>query len=359
LTEQTLRLIREDAQLLTRTKKLSALQVVQRLLGVQAQLRPAGFLAIRARSAEPTSAAIGRSLVKDRSLVWTWAMRMTLHLISAKDYGWLVPLTATPFFSTARRRLKQQGLSGDQPDKAMRMIGPMLAREGPLTRPEIAERLARKRIPTDGQAMAHLMWLAVANGIAIRGPNRNGRETYVLVHDWLGPQQERPREDALKELAVRYLKSRGPAAPEDLAKWSGMSLGDVRQGWAQIANRLSEVTVAGTKLWMLRSQSTEAPNGIVRLLPAYDEYLLSWKSRKLVLAEEHESKIYPGGGILGPSLLVDGKLIGTWSIRKSARSLRIAVRPFGRLSSNIRTALAAEVADIERFEGTSADLTIG
>lgn len=96
-------------------------------------------------------------------------MRGTLHLIAAEDYGWLVPLTTEPSLANAHRRLKQEGVHGDQPAKAVRLIAKMLEREGPLTRAAIADRLQQKGIQTAGQAIAHLVWLAAAQESSVTG----------------------------------------------------------------------------------------------------------------------------------------------------------------------------------------------
>ena len=169
-------------------------------------------------------------------------MRGTLHLIVAEDHAWLVPLVIEHRIANAHRRLRQEGVTGEQPSKAVRSIERMLAREGPLLRSEIAERLRRRGIRTEGQAIAHLVWLAAAEGVICYGPDRDGERCFVLVRDWLGPPETKmDPEAALKELAVRYLRSHAPAAPADLAAWSGIAPGDARRAWRGAQDRLVEV----------------------------------------------------------------------------------------------------------------------
>jgi hypothetical protein len=88
---------------------------------------------------------------------------------------------------------------------------------------------------------------------------------------------------------------------------------------------------------MLRSQKDRAPTGVVRLLAAFDEYLLGWRRRDLVLDPAYARRIYPGGGVLRPSLLVDGRLVGTWRLTPAQ------VEPFEPLSKTIAAAVAAEL----------------
>src|SRR5207244_11621557 len=222
---------RVAAQLLHRPRRRSAVDVVRHLAGVQAQVRSAAGLALRARTEGLTAERVNRARVRDRSILLTWAMRGTLHLIAAEDHGWLVPLVIEPRVANARRRVKQEGVPGDQAVRAVRLIERMLQRDGPLTRAEIAERLRRHRIRTEGQAIAHLVWLAAAEGVMCYGPDRGSTRCFVLVRDWAGQDRTEPMEPAaaLAELAVRYLRAHGPAEPADLASGSGVRLGDARR----------------------------------------------------------------------------------------------------------------------------------
>jgi len=235
---------------------MSAGQVVRRLAGIQAQFPSAAGLAVKARTVDLVSGDVERALHEERSIVRTWAMRGTLHLITAEDYPWLVPLTTS--FTGARRRLTQEGVPADRAAKAVRLIERMLEKEGPLTRAEIVERLTRRGIRTQGQAGAHLVRLAALEGVVCHGPNRDGEPTFVVVRDWLPQERSKGPDVPLGELALRYLAAHAPAGPEDLAAWSGVRLSDARRGWQEIADSLVEVEVQGTALWMLRSQTFDA-----------------------------------------------------------------------------------------------------
>jgi hypothetical protein len=140
-------------------------------------------------------------------------MRGTLHLVTADDHGRLVPLLTEPYVERSLRRLEEEGVTGDQPRRATRAIERMLERDGPLTRPEIAERLSRRAIRTEGQAIAHLMWLAAAKATVCYGPDRDGKRTFVLARDWIGAPTAMDRDLILADLAVRYLRSHAPSGP--------------------------------------------------------------------------------------------------------------------------------------------------
>ena len=328
--------------------------VVRHLVGIQAQAPMAAELGIRARCRRATLENVERTRLEERSIVRTWAMRGTMHLVSAEDLGWLVPLTVEPSRARAYRRLAEEGLPAQAAERALGLIEDMLVSEGPLTRPEIAERLRRRRIPAGGQAMHHLAWLAAADGAVCFGPMRSGRPTVVLVRDWIGRAPTLGRDQSLAELATRYLAAHGPSEPGDLAQWSGLRAGEVRRAWSLIADRLAEVEVAGSTLWRLKGRRSEARPGPVRLLPMFDEYLLGWRSRQLTLRERHRRAVVPGGGMILQSAVADGTVRGTWSAEIRDGTLHVTVPLFTRPDAALRHGLAEEAEDVRRFRGLSA-----
>ncbi|TMK68035.1 MAG: winged helix DNA-binding domain-containing protein [Actinobacteria bacterium] len=353
LTDDEVRRRRSAAQLLHRPKRRSAADLVRHLTGMQSQSLPAARLAFPARTDGLTAERVDRARLRDRSIVHTWAMRGTLYLIAAEDYGWLVPLVIEPRIPNAFRRLEQEGVPADQPDKAVRLIGRMLGREGPLTRPQIAERLRSKGIHTKGQALVHLLWLASAKGVICRGPERGRDQCFVLVRDWIGEPEPMARDAALAELAVRFLKAHGPSTPADLAMWSGIRAGDARRAWAGIEDRLVEVETARGATWSLRRSAAEAPRGVVRLIPWWDEYLLGWKDRDLVAPPHQWRKINrDGGGWLNPTILADGQAVGMWNTEQTPKALHVEVQSFSPLSPMVRRGVRREAEALSGFLAT-------
>jgi winged helix DNA-binding protein len=356
LTDDQVRRLRTAAQLLHRPRRRSPLDLVRHLTGVQAQVLSAAGLALRARTEGLTAEQVDRARLVDRSIVLTWAMRGTLHLIAAEDYGWLQPLVIEPRIANAHRRLKEEGVSADQPAKAVRLIARMLDREGPLIRSEIAVRLRRQGVRTEGQAIAHLVWLAAAEGVICYGPDRDGEQCFVLVRDWLVKQKPVEREVSLAELAVRYLTAHAPATPADMAFWSGLRLTDAKRAWNAIQDRLVGVeTDRGTR-WALRSHERPAPPGLVRLLPAFDEYLLGWRERDIVASAEHWSRVNRGGGWLHPVVVHDGRLVAMWRMERGSKTLTIEIKPFSRLTLAVTRGVATEADDIAAFLNSAVDL---
>jgi hypothetical protein len=208
--------------------------------------------------------------------------------------------------------------------------------------------MAAEGIRTEGQATPHLLMLATLRGTAVLGPLREGGgHAFALTRDWLGaaPPAElagAERDAALAELARRYLAAHGPAAPGDLAAWSGLALRDARAGLKAIASELAE----GDDDLVDLPAREPTPDAIpARLLAAFDPYLLGWKDRGFAVPARYAKRVHPGGGMLRATATVDGLVAGTWS----AAGGGVKLEPFGRLPAGGRAALEADADDVARF----------
>ncbi len=259
----------------------------------------------------------------------------------SEDYWWLQALTTPPLFTANARRLGQEGVSPAAAARGVAVIERSLAAEGPRTRSQLRERLVAADVPVAGQALVHVLMLACLRGVAVRGPMVGGEQAYALVRDWLG-RSPAPgvRDQALGELARRYLYGHGPAADRDLARWAGLPLRDARRGLQTIAAHLRQrpdglVDIAG--------RSRPDPRPAPRLLGAFDPLLLGWVSRAPFLGR-HQGVITVNG-LFRPFALVDGRAAGTWRLASG----RVVLQPFAALSGADAAALAADAADVERF----------
>ncbi len=356
LTPHQVRLLRARAQRLAEPMAGSAVavaEIVQHLVGVQAQDATAAALALRARCACLATAHVERARVDERSIVRTWAMRGTLHHVPAQDLGWLLALLGPVFIRASRGRRAQLGLDDASGGRAVAALRAVLAEHGPSTRDEIVQRLAARGFALAGQARPHLLGLAALQGMVCHGPLRGRQPTYVLVADWIDPGPTLPRDEALARLAQRYLAAFAPATPEDLATWSGLTLTDARAGWQGVSSQLIEAHVGESTMWLLKAQAEWldlAPQPpAVRLAPGFENYLLGYRNRDLILVSEHARKVYTGGGMLHPVLLVDGRGVGTWKLERGRKAIDVIVEPFHELMDEERHGLTAEMEDVIRF----------
>jgi hypothetical protein len=179
------------AQLLCGEPARSAEEVATRLLAIQAQDPRGARLTIRARSAGLSVPDVDAALTQRRSLVVTWLNRGTLHLVGSEDYWWLHPLTTPQLRTGTARRLAQEGVPPQDAERAVATVQAALASDGPLTRPQLRERVAAAGVRTEGQAMVHILALASIRGLIVRGPVIGRDQAFVLVPDWLGAPPRR------------------------------------------------------------------------------------------------------------------------------------------------------------------------
>lgn len=331
--------------------------------GLQAQNARQAPLGIRARGPELTAADVEAARVDDRSIVRTWCMRGSLHFVTTDDLPRELSLFGPLYVYRGQRRLADLGLDEDDCERAMGVLRDTLADDGPLTRDEVVERLLAEgfEFDPDGQAPVHVVRRACLEGIVIEAASRDGEETYALLDDWIPLDPSADREDALADLAQRYVAAYEPATPEDFYSWSGLYKRDVRAGWEAIEDDLTEVEIEGKQAWTISDpdavDADESP--IVRLLPMYDSYFLGHEDRDLVLPDEYADQVYPGGGVIRATVVVDGLAAGTWTLDRSRETPVINVEPFEALDAGVEEGIEVEVSSIGRFYGLDVDLELG
>lgn len=367
-------LLRLRAQLLTPQQPAEVIgvaHIVKELCGIQAQDAPAAALAVRVRSNGLLATDVEQARVQERTVMRTWGPRGTLHLLATEDIGWLLALLGPVFIAGDRRRREELGLDEDTCARGIKITRNVLAEQGPLTRAELVEQLAIHGLRLEGQARPHLLSRAALEGIICFGPDRGTEPTYVLLSDWVDQEHrgDSPSQEAAHtELALRYLKAYGPATSEDMAAWSGMPMSKTRTAWQRIVGQFIEVEIANRPAWMLKAHaawldelSAHAPaqdhTPIVRLLPRFDTYLLGYQKRDLSVPLQHAKRVNAGGGMIHPTVMVDGRVAGTWKSTSRRNYLDVVVEPFDELAPEVHAGLEAEVADLARFLGVQSKPT--
>ncbi len=360
LTIEQVRALRVRAQgLLPQHSRDDLVAAVRAVGGIQAQSSAAMMLALRARVGGINSADVDAA-IENRQIARTWLMRGTLHLVAANDLRWMLALLAPVFIPKGRSRRAQLGLTDDIIDKGLNAIRAILTGSEPLTRGEIVVRLAEHGVVLDrrSQAPIHLIGLAALEGIVCLAPDApNGESTYVLMDEWISEGGVLPRDEALAALARCYLSGYAPASPQDFAAWSGLTLTDARRAWELLAGELIEVSVENRRLSMLASEAPpEALAPLVRLLPAFDAYILGYADRDYVVAPQYQALVYHGGQTV-PVVLVNGAAAGVWRYQRQGRRLKIAVHPFSDFDARIQDLIAEQADDIGRFWGAQVAVT--
>ena len=337
-------------QLSERAPKKRALDVVSRIAGLHAQVMSSAEASLHARVDGLPGDFVARALWRDGTLVKTWAMRGTLHLLVREEL---------PVYVGALSRLRPRhdqpawlraaGLTRELADAMFAAIPEALAGR-PLTRAELAGAVAEA---TGEPALADKL----ADGFgALLKPAAFAGELVFAEGEGQKVRFTRPDmtpaegEEAARRVVTTYLAAYGPAPREQFQRWFGMTSPAEAGRWLRA---LGDEVVELEQGWMLAADAAEAgaaePSGAVRLLPAFDPYVVAApRKADAVLAAAHRARVYRPQGWLSPVLLVDGVIRGVWKREKDA----IALEPFGRLAA------AERAAATEEAERLGAALTV-
>ncbi|UMP00149.1 winged helix DNA-binding domain-containing protein [Amycolatopsis sp. EV170708-02-1] len=345
-SDNDIRAVRARAQLLTEPAA-DVLTVATSVAAVQAQATPAARLAFRARSRGLTAQDVDAS----REVARTWLMRKTLHSVPTVDLRWLNRLFGPRNVQAGQGRRRQLGLTDELCDRALDKLQDLLPGKA-LTRQEILDGLAADGIALDAksQAPAHLLAYAANRGLLCRGHDAGTEPTYVLLDEWT-TEDHAPAEPHT-ELAHRYLTAYGIATAEDFGAWSGLPLGLCRKAFAAL-----DLVPAGGGFALARTELTALPCP-PRLLGAFDTYLLGYRDRDLLLDPAEAKRVNAGGGMIAPTVLVNGRIAGTWHTKRTAKQTKVVVEPFAVLPRSAITGLESEVDDYGRFLGETTVLVI-
>lgn len=353
LAQERIRGMRARAQALADgVREASAEAVVRRVFAIQAQDAAAADLGIRVRGQDISAGSVRAAYEDERSIVRGWFMRGTLHTIPSSDARWVLRLLAPRILAATSRRYHQLGLDDGLRERADRLVRRVLAAHGPLTRPELTEHLAAVGIQPQGQAPFHLIRHAALTGVLCHGPRRGVEATYVLLDDWLPAVagDSRWEEDtAVAELARHYLRAHAPVGVGDFAVWSGLPVTLARRAWKTLA-QTGSITECGA-LSVPTGRMEEPPDSPgsrdVRMLPAYDNYLVGYRTRESSVPAAHLGRVWPGGGVIRPTVVADGLTIGTWARRDTGRVVQVDA--FAPLSPQVQALVDAEASAVTAF----------
>lgn len=342
-----------------RTKR-TASEIVGRLCGVQAQVWSAAEMAVALRQSAPDRASVSRDFA-DLSLMKTWAMRGTLHLLKPSEAGAYLSLMETTGFWLKPSWQRAAGVTPRQIDELTEKVAGIL--DGAvLTRDQlVTEVVADKRFTGMedrlrsgwGQVLKPLAW----RGVLCHGPNQGNKITFTLPASQF-PNWKRPEPDQAAPAVIEaYLGAYGPATPEVFDRWlslNGTSKPRLRQWFGDMGDKLTEVDIEGRRALLLTEHVEELANITAykgaRLLGGFDQYILGpGTNDEVLLPREHRAAVSRTSGWISPIVVVNGRVVGVWDILDH----EIVVSPFpdsGRLPLK---ELQKEAAHVARASGLS------
>lgn len=243
----------------------------------------------------------------------THLLRPTWHFVSKDDIHWMLDLTGSRIMASMKGRNRQLELTEKLFKKTNTIFRKALKDGNHLTRDELVSRIHKAKIPTDDNRASHIFAWAELEGLICSGPTVRKKQTYALLEERVPERKSLTREEALARLAQKYFSSHCPATVKDFAWWSGLSITDAKKGVESIKQALIQETIGAEKYWLASSylqEKTKMPS--VFLLPAYDEFIISYKDRTASLVIANQKKAISINGIFRPVIIADGEVTGLW-----------------------------------------------
>ncbi len=350
-----------------RTSKAEMARVVSDLCGVQAQVLSGAALSLWARVENITVQDVQDALWKHRSLVKTWCMRGTLHLLSSTDLSLYVAALKTRQDPNREKILyKQYHITRDEQEQVTRAIHYALDGHN-LTREELAREIV-KRAKLRPIVQSHLLsgWGSLLQPAAFQGSLCFGRSqgpnvTFTRPDQWLRKWSQPPSQEALKTLLRQFYSTYGPATHQDFAHWWGVRAPEARTLVQLTADELEEVEFNNRRS-MMRSRDIDQIQSIdeshsVRLVPSWDTYVMFYHPRELLVPEAYRARIFRQLEGNAPVLLIDGVAAGTWEKQRRKKQAKIIVRPFKPLTLSQKRAVGEEASLLGEFLGTNAQVS--
>ena len=340
-------------QLLLERVRRPALDVVEHLVGLQAQEPQDPYLALWSRVVDFDPTELSDAL-EQRRAARIAAMRGTVHLFTAADALALRPLAQPVLDRELKVRMFREPLEGVDLRPVLALAVEALA-AGPTTMQQLRALFAERFPDLDAPALAY----ACRNHLALvqtppRGLwRRGGQVRYALADRWLGGQLRAP---FVEDVVRRYLAAFGPASNADIATWSRLqAIREITEGMRPSLRTHRDER--GRELFDLPEAQIADPDAPapVRVLPEYDNVLLSHDDRSRFFPSA-EAKALLGSveRKVSGTVLCDGVVVGTWRVDRSTAPRRLVVDHAVVLTDAAQAEIEREVAAMIPFAAPDA-----
>jgi hypothetical protein len=358
LSDADVRSVRLRSLLLAHGPQRTVLEVAEWFGAMQAQDLASGSWSFGLRSLGIIDADV-QAAQERAEVLRTWPMRGTVHFVPARDAAWMVALMAKKPLAGGAARREYLGITLDLVDRGVDVLRAALSGGVILTRDECVAVLTDAGLPTAGQVSYHLLWYGSQVGVLCQGPPRGKDHTFTLLEEWVPDPATPSREEGLAIIARRYFRSHGPASEKDFSRWTGLRLRECREGIAALGHELVGVeTSGGPMLATAELLDSDAPVRRCLVLPGFDEFMLGYGDRSILLSPEHFAAVVPGGnGVFQATLVKDGKAVGVWKRTLKPKTVDIAITELVPLSAADRKAFEREFTAYGAFIGREPRLS--
>jgi hypothetical protein len=284
--------------------------VVSHFGAMQSQDYSMAKWAVGMRMQNPSDSAIEKS-IDAGEIIRTHILRPTWHFVHANDIRWMMELSAPSVRKATQYVDKQVGLTDSIFKKVWKVIETELSRDSNLTKEDLTDRLAKKKIEVEGLLATQILIRAELEMRICNGERKDNKVTYALFDRRVPPSESISRKDALVKLASVYFKSRGPATAKDFAWWSGLSMTDATFGISGLGPELKSTSVDGLN-YLYFENLQDHKKKVTALLPPYDEYMVGYTEGRDIAFPTDIDKSFIGNGIFKPLVLFNNTIAGIW-----------------------------------------------
>ena len=256
-------------------------------------------------------------------------MRGTWQLVSSDDYWSFLELCSPRAIARTTNWMKTNGISitDEELFRIRDIICQIVCEHRSATKDDIVCGLEKKNLHLDDHRLSYHLRMAEMAGAICSGDILPLRASYSLTSDKLPAKKPFDRDEALITFTRKYFRHSQPATLEDFSWWSGLNVSDCKKGIALLGDWLHTEKRQGREFYLTDDARFRGfQKGRCILLPPYDEYLISYKSRDIVLHPDHSHRAHNNSGIFWPVVLQDGQVAGNWTSTKD----KVTIEPFRR-----------------------------
>jgi len=289
--------------------------------------------------------------INSAKIIRTHILRPTWHFVSAEDIYWMLDISGPQVKPMTISAAKKFGYDTKMLEQIKVSIEKLLAGNNHLTRDEIMQELNIKKTSSGDFLSAAIMMNAELDGLVCNGKRKGKQITYALLEERVSkPKSKLSREEGLAKLALRYFESHGPATVLDFSWWSGFSPTVCKSTINAIKLQLNCITIDNQDYWLGKTnQDVGHFQESVHFLPAFDEILISYKTREASILIEHQSKAFTNNGIFKPIIVENGKVIGTWKRTIKKDHTKIETQFFNETAMHKKKILFEAIKPFEKY----------
>lgn len=289
--------------------------VVSHFGAMQAQEYRMMRWAVEMRTKRPSEKAFTKAFNQGK-ILRLHLLRGTWQLVSANDYWWMLDICAPKAKQVINGWMSSNKIT--IPDAELQEIRTILIGTaeniGSVTKEDFEGALADKGITMDDHRLSYHIRFAELDGVLCSGGLLPMKATYALSEKKIPRTEPIERDWGLARLATKYFQSHSPATMEDFIWWSGLNVADCKRGVELIGNHLYSDSFKSKTFYLHENSRTRGfRKGEYLLIPPYDEYLIGYKSRDIVLDQEYKHHAHNNSGIFQPVIAYDGRICGNWT----------------------------------------------